>query len=167
MDGYLLDTCVLIDMINAKNPGHDAVWRRFRELPEESPIYTSSVVLGKLYVGPRLYAKDAEAACREISRHLSENGIIPRQITDHTANCYSELKTAAMRKYDRDTVKSKNRAKWPEDWAEPSSGRKLGVDENDMWIAAQAIEQNLVLVTNDRLDRLRDVAEELRVEKWR
>jgi predicted nucleic acid-binding protein len=42
------------------------------------------------------------------------------------------------------------------------------VDENDVWIAAQAVESKFVLVTNDKLTRIRDAAAELdlRMENW-
>lgn len=71
-----------------------------------------------------------------------------------------------MGKYQREKLKSKNKAKWPEGWVEPSTGKELGIDENDLWIAAQAIERNLVLASQDSMARLLDVAAELRIEDW-
>jgi predicted nucleic acid-binding protein len=49
---------------------------------------------------------------------------------------------------------------------DPVTSRELGIQENDLWIAAQALEYNLVLVTNDKMDRIRDVCEDLQVENW-
>ena len=44
---------------------------------------------------------------------------------------------------------------------------ELGIDENDLWIAAQAIEHNLVLVTNDEMKRIKHVAGPvLDIEDW-
>jgi predicted nucleic acid-binding protein len=47
----------------------------------------------------------------------------------------------------------------------------LGIDENDLWIAAQAIQYNLVLVTNDGLERIRAVLRQVApalqaIENW-
>jgi predicted nucleic acid-binding protein len=49
---------------------------------------------------------------------------------------------------------------------DPVTSRELGIQENDLWIAAQALEYNLVLVRNDKMDRIRDACEELQVENW-
>jgi predicted nucleic acid-binding protein len=35
-----------------------------------------------------------------------------------------------------------------------------------IWLAAQALEFNLVFVTNDTMERIRDVCQELQVENW-
>lgn len=47
---------------------------------------------------------------------------------------------------------------------------ELGIDENDLWIVAQAVERNLVLVTSDKMRRIRKTIRELhsgfRVEDW-
>ena len=51
--------------------------------------------------------------------------------------------------------------------ADPVTATSLGIQENDLWIAAQAIEFNLVLVTHDRLNRLKEVAANLlEFEDW-
>ena len=39
--------------------------------------------------------------------------------------------------------------------------RELGIDENDLWIVAQAVERNLVLVTSDKMWRIRETVCEL------
>ena len=50
------------------------------------------------------------------------------------------------------------------------AARELGFDENDLWIVAQAVERNLVLVTSDKMNRIRDTVRslyrELRFEDW-
>ena len=54
----------------------------------------------------------------------------------------------------------------PKQLVDPMTSRELGIQENDLWIAAQALEYNLVLVTNNKMDRIRDVCEDLQVENW-
>jgi len=49
---------------------------------------------------------------------------------------------------------------------DPVTAKVLGIQENDLWIAAQAIERNLILVTNDGMSRIREIASELRIEDW-
>lgn len=50
---------------------------------------------------------------------------------------------------------------------DPVTAKELGIDENDLWIAAQSIEHNLILVSNDKMARIREVAGPvLDVEDW-
>ena len=53
-----------------------------------------------------------------------------------------------------------------EGWSDRVTGQLLQIDENDLWIAAQAVERNLVVVTSDpdfiRIIKL--AVPELRVE---
>ena len=41
-----------------------------------------------------------------------------------------------------------------------------GVDINDMWIVAVALEHGLVLITRDKLTKVRAVMPELKAENW-
>jgi len=50
------------------------------------------------------------------------------------------------------------KVKWPEDLQERTTSKELGVQENDIWIAAQAIQYNLVLLTADYMRRLEEVS---------
>jgi predicted nucleic acid-binding protein len=53
-------------------------------------------------------------------------------------------------------------------WEDPVTGHQLGIDENDLWIAAQAVEHNLVLITSDKLLKLREADPDgrLLIENW-
>jgi hypothetical protein len=61
-----------------------------------------------------------------------------------------------------------HRQKRPEMWEDPLTAQPLGIDENDLWTAAQAVEHNLVLITSDKLLRLRDADHDgrLLIENW-
>ena len=55
----------------------------------------------------------------------------------------------------------------PEQLVDPVTAKTLEVQENDIWIAAQALEYNLVLVTHDRMTRLREAVNDiLDIEDW-
>jgi predicted nucleic acid-binding protein len=43
----------------------------------------------------------------------------------------------------------KKMPRWIEDWIEVGSAKRLQIDENDLWICAQAKERDLVVVTGD------------------
>jgi tRNA(fMet)-specific endonuclease VapC len=42
------------------------------------------------------------------------------------------------------------RKKFAEDWINQFTGKTIGVDDNDLWICAQALEMNFVLVRGDK-----------------
>jgi predicted nucleic acid-binding protein len=46
------------------------------------------------------------------------------------------------------------------------TSQELGIQENDLWMAAQALEYNLVFVTNDKMERIREVCADLQLENW-
>ena len=71
------------------------------------------------------------------------------KVTRHTSAAYAELKANLAGKY---LIKSltKDRPRWVEDWIDRATGKKLQIDENDLWICAQAKERNLTVVTADR-----------------
>jgi len=50
---------------------------------------------------------------------------------------------------------------------DPVTSLELGIQENDIWIAAQAISRNLTLVTNDAMWRIRNIAgKSLHIDNW-
>ena len=62
---------------------------------------------------------------------------------------------------------AREEAKRPEQCFDPITAMELGIEENDLWIAAQACEHKLVLHTNDGIARIRDIAIDLlTVENW-
>ena len=67
------------------------------------------------------------------------------EITRHTSAAYAELKAKLASKYLVKALRQ-NRPRWVEDWIDKATGKKLQVDENDLWICAQAkeCERNLV-----------------------
>ena len=70
-------------------------------------------------------------------------------ITHHTATTYADLKSK-LAQHIQPKVNGKKPNRWPEEWQDANSGSKLGIDENDLWIAAQAKERDLTIITGDR-----------------
>ena len=69
---------------------------------------------------------------------------------------YAQLKADMAKRYLPNASK-KGRPRWLEDWVDKTKGKKLGIDENDLWMCAQAKERELILVTTDRgMQRISD-----------
>lgn len=166
MDGYILDTNILLYLMGERMSGHEAVWRRRRACQDGTPIYVSPFALAEFDVGCCLKSADAADARQGAVDFLDTHGFQVPPATRHTAPYYGELKARLMRRFDREKLTKRRRAKWPEGWPDPATGEKLEVDEIDLLIAAQAIERNLVLVSGDSMRRIREVAPELNVEDW-
>jgi tRNA(fMet)-specific endonuclease VapC len=85
-------------------------------------------------------------------------------VTSTTRVYYGSIRAALFERYaPRDKRAKRFRLGQLTD---PVSELELGIQENDVWIAAQAIEYNLVLVSNDKLTKIRDVAGDLLLENW-
>ena len=86
------------------------------------------------------------------------------EIDIHTANKYGELRALLFEKYAPKKRKSGLR---PEQLIDPITSRELGIQENDLWIAAQAMVRNMILVTNDKLAQISKVAgDDLKIKNW-
>jgi len=80
-----------------------------------------------------------------------------RKLDNHTLEIYGRVRAELARKY----VYKNKRVKWLEEMWDPVSSKKLGVQENDVWITAQAINYGATLVTADKkMKRIFDIIPE-------
>ena len=79
-------------------------------------------------------------------------------VNKHTIEPFSDLRAALFKEYSPRDRRARLRTKWPEDLRERTTAKELGVQENDIWIAAQAIQYNLMLITSDHMRRLQEVS---------
>ena len=163
-EGFLFDTSAVSAYLNPDHVHHRAAADTIDQLPATSLKLVSIITLGQLEFGLQM-AEAAESlrltAFRE--RLLVVRRYAPLDITRHTARAYGQLESRlALRARGR-----ANRAKpsrWLEDWMIDNSAKQLQIDENDLWIAAQAKERDLVLVSADRdMERLAAIDAEVRV----
>lgn len=163
MQGYLLDSNIIRYWFDAECMEHDRVLQRVQNLPAGTPLVVSAITLGEIQYGLRVLdeAPDYEA---ELAGFIYEQLPMTLSVTDTTRIDYGSIRARLFRKYAPGELRRK--ARLPEQLVDPVTGLTLGIQENDLWIAAQAVEHNLILVSNDRLTHIREVAPELRVENW-
>jgi predicted nucleic acid-binding protein len=164
VDAYLLDTTVLSAYLDSTHRFHAETKRAIDALPEESPRYISVVVLGELTFGANLAVAlrigDAPAL-KEMIRRAGRYAVL--DVTHHTAAAYSALRSNLAKKYLAKPLR-RDRPRYIEDWVDKTTGKVLGVDENDVWIASHAKERALVLVTADgRMRRIEEADSEVRL----
>ncbi|MEA3417047.1 MAG: hypothetical protein U9R02_12995 [Thermodesulfobacteriota bacterium] len=95
----------------------------------------------------------------QVRREMSYPFIL--DIDKHTIGSYSDLRAELFKNYSSRNRRGRLTVKWPEDLFDRTTAKELGVQENDIWIAAQAIQYNLVLVTDDHMFRLKEVSKSL------
>jgi predicted nucleic acid-binding protein len=164
VDAYLLDTTILSAYLDPSHTFHSERRRAVDYLPAGSHRYISIVALAELTFGADLAAalgKGDAPVLREMIRQARDYAVL--DFTHHTAAAYSELKSRLASKYLANPLR-RDRPKYVEDWVDRTTGKALGVDENDVWMAAHAKERGLVLMTADRrMQRIADADADVRL----
>jgi predicted nucleic acid-binding protein len=164
LKGYLIDNNTL-DPLFKKHP---TVMRHFNARPANASLYLSAVVIGEISFGhevnPIANAAGAHsrAAFNQWLDERFDGFILP--VTRHTGEPYAYLRSNLFNKF----LGKSQKVKRPDQLIDPVSGSPLGIDENDLWMCAQAIEHNLVFVSNDKIANIKnaDVQNRLAVENW-
>ena len=152
MPDYLLDTNILRYWYDTNCPEHANVVARVQEvshstlLGQSAPhLFISVVTLGEIEFGHRYAQTPNSKQQEEYLKFVLEQCPVSLEITKHDSAKYGELKAWLMKRGSRKGA----RAKRLKQLVDPDTTEDLGVQENDVWIAAQAITRNLTLVTHD------------------
>lgn len=164
METYLLDTSALSPLVDNSHSKHHSATTLIAGL-SGSPIFVSVAALAELKFGFALYEKTHGAKLPNAEKMLSNAFQYPRlDVEHHTATEYASLRATIAAFYlPNVTRQSRFRTKWIEDWVDQYTGKKLGVDENDLWICAQALEMNFTLIADDKMNRIKKAEPKL---KW-
>ena len=159
MDGYLLDTNAASILWDMRHREYKTL-RSFIQKKDQSPIWISIVVFGEIEYGLKTAPRMDESLQVAVRKKMSAFPLV-LEMDKHTVEPYSDLRAALFKKYSPKDKRGRLKAKWPEDLRERTTAKKLGVQENDIWIAAQAVQYNLVLVSGDYMRRLQEVSTDL------
>lgn len=164
MDGYLIDTTILSICLDPTHPHHADKGGSLDALPADSPRFVSAVALAELDYGVRLAQMLGKGKLPDLEAMFAQaKSYAVLDITHHTASAYAELKANLAHKYLAKTLR-RDRPKYIEEWVDKATGLKLGIDENDLWMCAQAKERELVFLTADgRMQRIPDADSSVRL----
>lgn len=164
MDAYLFDTTVLSIYLDPNHPHHVAKSQSLAALPTGSPRFISAVALAELGFGTRLAALLGKGNLATLDAMLVQaRAYAVLDITHHTASVYAEVKSKVAHKYLAKTLR-RDRPKYIQEWVDKATDQKLAIDENDLWMCAQAKERDLVFVTADaRMKRIPDADPDVRL----
>ena len=156
MGAYLFDTTVLSIYLDPTHPHHAEKSQSLAALPVERPRFISVVALAELSFGAKLAAATGRGNLPALEAMIAQaRSHAVLDITHHTAVTYAEVKARVAHKYLARTLR-RDRPKYVEEWVDKATGQKLGIDENDLWMCAQAKERDLIFVTAD--GRMRRIA---------
>jgi len=172
---YLLDTNILRYWYDTRCVEHPRVVRRVKAARQPDPqthsmsrLFVSVVTLGEIEYGHRVTHAPDPAKQAAYAKFVREQCPVAVEITKHVAEQYGEMRAWLFNKFG--PIAKKSKTKRAEELVNPATGKELGIDENDIWIAAQAMTHNLVLVTHDSRGNfgevLRQFAPALTVGDW-
>jgi tRNA(fMet)-specific endonuclease VapC len=124
----------------------------------------SAITLGEIEYGLSVVSEDRPAEHQALRAFVDRHLPMVLDIRKTTRIYYGMLRARLFETYA--PREKRRRGLRPEQLIDPVTSRELGIQENDIWLAAQALEFNLVLVTNDTMERIRDVCKELQIENW-
>jgi predicted nucleic acid-binding protein len=172
---YLLDTNILRFWYDTRCDEHEQVLARVQAIRQPEPLteyiprlFISVVTLGEIEYGHSVAAVPDPKKQSEYSRFVREQCPQSLEVTRHVAEPYGELKAWLFEKPSNRRKRTK--AMRDREVTHPTPAKELHADENDLWIAAQAMTFNLVLVTHDSRGNfgklLGHFSSTLQVEDW-
>jgi predicted nucleic acid-binding protein len=147
MDTFLLDTNLVSALYDARHSKHPAAVQAIAALPAGAAQLVSVITIGELRFGLAL-SRAAGQTLTHIEACLARSEAHPlAQVTRHTAAAFATVKSSIA--LERINVQSRI-PRWVETWSDRVTGQSLQIDENDLWIAGQAVERNYVVLTSDQ-----------------
>lgn len=153
-------------------PQHSNVLRRVQELERACEggqgafrVWISAITWGEIECGYQIQKDEEQSLEVEFRQFIRDISPIVFIVDRHVGREYGRIKARCFEQFSRREKRGKKlRLKQLTD---PISGEELGIDENDLWIVAQAVMRNMTLVTNDKLRRIREVVgDSLHIEDW-
>jgi predicted nucleic acid-binding protein len=164
MHTYLLDTCIWSYWFDDKREQHASILNHLQDLVSGSILGISIITRGEIAYGHKTRSPKELPVQAKYLEFIQSKGPKTFGLDIHTANKYGEVRALLFEKYIPNVSKRNLR---PEQIIDPLTSKEFGIDENDLWIVAQAMTQNLMLVTNDKLIRIREVVGvDLHIENW-
>jgi predicted nucleic acid-binding protein len=133
-----------------------------------SRLFVSTVTIGEIEFGHRVIPALNPAEQAKYMSFVRQEFPEPLPVTRHVGEYYGILKAWLFNNCSPKSMRTK--AKRYRELVDPTSGEALEVQENDVWIAAQAMTHRLVLVTHDSRGNfgklLKQFAGDLDVQDW-
>jgi len=140
--GYLLDTNIMAYWFDKKRPEYQKVNERIDSLDPNTPLRISAISLGEIEYGHRCVSNGDTDIQLTFKKYITTRfpGIL--NVRQSTTIYYGQIRARLFEKY---APKNGRKNLRPCQLVDPLTAKILGIQENDLWIVAQASEYNLVL----------------------
>ncbi|MEX0641492.1 MAG: type II toxin-antitoxin system VapC family toxin [Pirellulales bacterium] len=163
MRDFLLDTQTIRFWHDTGCPQHAAVSGNVADLRRlaiplglKPKLLMSVVTLGEIEFGHRVALAPNPVAQAAYIKFVQEELPYTFELSADAAATYGEIRTRLFNKF---AAGKKRKPKMrPEQLVDLVTAKELQIQENDLWICAQAVAHCMVLVTNDRMTQIRDVS---------
>lgn len=154
-ESYLLDTSVATAAWYQRDPRHDAV-RDWLEEAGSDTVFISAVSIAESEYG--LNVGSADSTVQHQVREARDSFKV-LDIDRHTAKTYGKIRGFLFNSYAPRNSRNRIASRYAEDLRERTSGKELGIQENDLWIVSVAVRYNMILVTADRKGGMRRIVQ--------
>ena len=153
MPGYLLDTNHL-SALHIKEP---SILQKIATLPPGVQARVCVITLGEVEAGHQMTQSTNQQRRNDYTAYINKE-FLPTAISVsvNTRTYYADI---IGRIWARNSPRTRRRRT-------EQHLLSLGVDVNDVWIAAVAWEHNLILVTSDAMTVIKNAVPEIRFENW-
>lgn len=166
-EGYILDTNIASLAFDAGRDRHTEIKERLRKLGEAA-IFICPVSVGEVEYGLKVACPGDTGRQEAVREALGQYETL--LIDRHTAESYSTIRAELFNKYGVKRASGKFKTKYVEELVDPTNGKELGIQENDLWITSVAVQYNLIFITNDQASGMRRIIEaaghQERTEYW-
>lgn len=175
MRDFLLDTQTVHYWYDPDHPKHSAVVANVELIKQQSAsldlkprLLVSIITLGEIEFGHRIQAGDWSVAHAAKLKFVREQLPGRLEVTEDAVAAYGEIRALLFQKFA--PAKMRHGQKRPEQLVDPATSLSLTIQENDLWLCAQAIGHGMILITNDAMTAIRDVTcnmvPELHIQNW-
>jgi tRNA(fMet)-specific endonuclease VapC len=165
IDGYILDTNVASAFWDLGHPDNaNAV--RFVESLGKNRVYITQIVIAEILYGHKVFL-GSDPARRKLIENAMRIYPLVKEIDKHTTEPYSDIRAALFAEYgDRDR-EGKMKKRRPETLVDKTTSAQLQIQENDLWMAAIAVQYNMALVSDDKMERIKKVWPPFNLVPWK
>ena len=169
MKVYLLDTMTASALWDEGDTDHQSVLENAQRAAASGDVISvSRITIAEIEYGYELYTSKEPERRRKAEANMRAFTFI-RDIGKGTTQPYAKIRAALFTKFAPRDSRDRVRNVRPERLIDKTTGETLGIQENDLWIAAIAVEYNMKLVTDDRLSRIQEAYPDLKklIVKWK
>lgn len=166
LEVYLLDTSAASAAWDHGSRAYMFARPRLLQLDQDR-IYICSITIAEIEYGLKT-AHYLDSGRQQLVRQ-EMSGYKVLSVNRHTAQQYSDIRAVLFDRYAPRSHRQK-RTKYIEDLCEATTGKKLGIQENDLWIVSVAVQHNLLFITRDQRGSMKKIVEaanySLRTQYW-